>query len=214
MVLVLFSEIDERSHRRLFSAHLGKFHAKEQEKLLRYRRWQDAQLSLLGKLLVMKGAEAMGVPYTGNELLQYNQYGKPAWKQNPFFFNISHSGGIAVCAVTKSMEVGIDIEIKHQVTVSDFRSQMLSTEWERVVSADNEMAAFYKYWTEKEAVIKAYGFGLSIPLQSFEIVNSCTNVNGRPFYLREIGVHHDYVCHIATGEKLAAEQIILERGYY
>ena len=46
MVLVLFSEIDERSHHRLFSAHLGKFHAKEQEKLREYHRWQDAQLSL------------------------------------------------------------------------------------------------------------------------------------------------------------------------
>jgi 4'-phosphopantetheinyl transferase len=112
------------------------------------------------------------------------------------------------------MEVGIDIEIKHQVTVSDFRSQMISTEWERIVTAEDEMAAFYKYWTEKEAVIKAYGFGLSIPLQSFEIVNSCTNVNGRPFFLREIVVDQNYVCHLATGEKLSGEQVILERGYY
>lgn len=209
MVLVLYSEIDERSHLRLLEEHLGKLHAADQEKVKRYHRWEDAQLSLLGKLLIMKGAEAMGVENSAAENLQYNQYGKPGWKQSPFFFNISHSGNLVVCAVTKSMEVGIDIEIKRPVDVSDFKFQMIVTEWERIAGAEDTMAAFYKYWTEKEAVIKAYGSGFSIPLQTFEVVNSCTTVYGRQFFLNEVFIKHNYTCHIATSERLASEHIQL-----
>lgn len=207
MVLVLFSEIDERSHCRLLDEHVGKFHPAEQEKIKRYRRWEDAQLSLLGKLLLMKGAGAMGVENTGHMHLQYSQYGKPGWKHSPFYFNISHSGNIVVCAVTKSMEIGIDIEVKHQVNISDFKIQMIPTEWERIMSAEDKTTAFFKYWTEKEAVIKAYGSGLSMALQSFEVVNSCTKINGRPFYLNEIFIRPNYICHIATPDMLPGEKI-------
>ena len=47
------------------------------------------------------------------ELLVYGPHGKPFLKGNPFYFNLSHSGGIVACAV-QTCEVGLDVEKKRE----------------------------------------------------------------------------------------------------
>ncbi|NUQ64538.1 MAG: 4'-phosphopantetheinyl transferase superfamily protein [Pirellulales bacterium] len=107
-------------------------------------------------------------------VFQYNAYGKPTLAEPaglPFQFNLSHSAGLAVCAVTRADEVGVDVECP------DRRTEVVPLA--RRFFADSEVAAlgsrpqeeqrsvFFEFWTLKEAYIKARGKGISIPLDAF-----------------------------------------------
>jgi 4'-phosphopantetheinyl transferase len=86
-------------------------------------------------------------------------------------FNISHTDGLVALAVTKGLEIGVDVE---NVTRSRDVSQLAPS-----VFAPAEVAAlertseldrpdvFFAFWTLKEAYIKARGMGLSLKLDGF-----------------------------------------------
>jgi 4'-phosphopantetheinyl transferase len=88
-------------------------------------------------------------------------------------FNVSHSQGVALYALTRGREVGVDIEfVREDFARFDIAERFFST---REVSAlralptEQHTAAFFDCWTRKEAYIKARGEGLSHPLHSFAV---------------------------------------------
>ena len=103
-----------------------------------------------------------------------NFYGKPtlAYPEVPELeFNISHTSGLAVCAVGRSCHVGVDIEQSGRKVdeLALARRYFSQSEFELLESATalNRRPLFYRLWTLKEAYIKARGIGLSIPLADF-----------------------------------------------
>ena len=103
-----------------------------------------------------------------------NAYGKPHLVEpadTPIQFNMSHTQGMILYAVTRGCPIGVDVE--------DTRRRAGGMELARRFFAQAEVAAlealpthaqhdaFFRFWTLKEAYIKARGLGLSIPLQSF-----------------------------------------------
>lgn len=81
-------------------------------------------------------------------------------------FNLSHTAGLMVCAVTRGHDVGVDVE--------DTRRRVSSQQIARRFFAPTEVrqleagaAAFCDFWTLKEAYLKARGAGLSLPLRRF-----------------------------------------------
>jgi 4'-phosphopantetheinyl transferase len=86
-------------------------------------------------------------------------------------FNISHSGNVVVCAITRVGSVGIDIETaKIMSDVQGFSRRFLAPEEffsvrNRFISEQSQF--FFRLWTLKEAYLKAIGSGLGIPLNSF-----------------------------------------------
>jgi 4'-phosphopantetheinyl transferase len=103
----------------------------------------------------------------------YNAYGKPAVQDSRVRFNVSHSGGWALFAVTERREVGIDIErIDARVAQEQIPERFFSA-WEaaqlRALPVAQQTDAFFRCWTRKEAYIKARGLGLSLPLDSFDV---------------------------------------------
>jgi 4'-phosphopantetheinyl transferase len=176
---------------------LVKFPTDFQEKIKRYRRWQDAQLSLFGRILLLRGIkEIYNQDYQDNEI-QYTKYNKPYFEDDLIHFNISHSGNIIVCAITDKSEIGIDIEIITNIEIGDFKSQFTENEWNKIVLSNNKKEAFFDYWTQKEAVVKAYGYGLTIPLKSFEILENKTIINNEKFYLQELKIDTKYKCYLS-----------------
>lgn len=107
----------------------------------------------------------------------YNDYGKPQLHQseraNAIRFNLSHSKGIIVLAVSRERNVGIDIEtLRGDTSILDVADSFFSrNEVLRLHALPTHLRceAFYRCWVRKEAYIKARGMGLSIPLHSFEV---------------------------------------------
>ena len=140
--------------------------------------------------------------------MSYNKYNKPFLKGDKIRFNISHSGNLAICALSGNTDVGIDIEFMKDIEIDDFKMQMTDREWKQIYHAELKKVAFYNYWTKKEAVIKADGMGLSIPLKSFEVIDNHANINNQDFFIKEIELANNYKCHLAFREKI--DLIILE----
>jgi 4'-phosphopantetheinyl transferase len=188
---------------------LPHFPADYQEKINRFQRWQDAQLSLLGRILLFKGIEETYKNKLQSKEIIQTLYNKPYFEDNSVRFNISHSGEIVVCALSDEHEIGIDVEIITNIETDDFKSQMTKKEWDKIVLSTNKKEAFFDYWTQKEAVLKAQGDGLIIPLKSFEILDNTTKINEEKYYLTEIKIDEKYKCHLSL--KIDISEIYLKK---
>lgn len=104
-----------------------------------------------------------------------NEYGKPHLANPPpnvdLRFNLSHTNGLAVLALTCNRELGVDVEyLGRQETNADIAERFFAPEEVLDFIAQPEQqksARFLEYWTLKESYIKAIGMGLSCPLESF-----------------------------------------------
>jgi 4'-phosphopantetheinyl transferase len=107
----------------------------------------------------------------------YNPYGKPSLiveqGGDTLRFNLSHSHGIALIAITKNREIGVDIEhIDTDFPYKQIAERCFSPLENAVLRSLPEpiqIKAFFTCWTRKEAYIKAVGKGLSIPLDCFDV---------------------------------------------
>lgn len=98
-------------------------------------------------------------------------FGKPMLKDRPdIHFNISHTKNAIVCAVSE-FSVGIDLERLRKINKSLVRRFFTRNEQEYVFSGEDcQDERFTQIWTMKEAYIKRIGKGLSIPLDSFDVL--------------------------------------------
>jgi len=105
-----------------------------------------------------------------------NAFGKP--DLGPEFasrlkFNLSHSAGLALIAITTASNVGVDLEyIQAQSAHADIAQRFFSAAEVDYLSAlpgHLYAEAFFSCWTKKEAYLKAYGEGLAVPLDSFSV---------------------------------------------
>jgi 4'-phosphopantetheinyl transferase len=109
--------------------------------------------------------------------LRLGERGKPmlADPDPPLHFNLSHSGGLALIAVCRDREVGVDVQRM------------------RVRRGRERPAGFYAEWTRREAIAKCHGVGLWAPLPD------------APVAVRELDVEPGYAAALAVaGEELPA----------
>ena len=104
----------------------------------------------------------------------YSGYGKPRLSEDVGVqFNVSHTKDMAMFAFTRIGEVGIDVERHRQVKMLDGMAErcLAAAQYEQFSSLGDEAkkSAFFRFWTRKEAVIKAVGLGLSQPLKDFDV---------------------------------------------
>lgn len=210
-MLILYTEIQEDKQQILLENCLTIFGKTYQEKLLRYRRWQDSQLSLLGKLLLKEGMKHYEKEIDLKKLC-FTKYKKPYFEDVDIQFNISHSGELVVVIFSENQEgdIGIDIEKIHSLRPEDFKIQMTTYEREKVFNAIDVQKEFFNYWTQKEAVIKAHGNGLSIPLNSFEIKQNKTSIDAETFFVCETKLKEGYICHFASQQQINTENITIK----
>jgi 4'-phosphopantetheinyl transferase len=108
---------------------------------------------------------------------RYTEYGKPLLADGAgdksLRFNVSHAHGLALFAVTRGREIGIDLEwIRAGLSDEQIAERFFSTQEVRALRRlprHLQDEAFFNCWTRKEAYIKAKGEGLSMPLSDFEV---------------------------------------------
>jgi 4'-phosphopantetheinyl transferase len=98
-------------------------------------------------------------------------YGKPFVAGAQMRFNISHTKGLAAVAIAFGREVGIDVELMdhHRADELIARQMFAAREVEMWQSERDRVSSFFQIWTLKEAVMKATGLGMALPLQSFAV---------------------------------------------
>ncbi|MBT0654741.1 4'-phosphopantetheinyl transferase family protein [Geomobilimonas luticola] len=100
--------------------------------------------------------------------------GKPRLVGNgPLRFNVSHSGGLCLLAVTAGCDVGIDLEQRRDdLPYRDMARRYFSPhERDELFSLPDgeQLDAFYRCWTRKEAYLKGCGTGFTQPSDSFDV---------------------------------------------
>lgn len=135
-------------------------------------------------------AARLGVRPRSVELV-YGRNGKPALAQRfahtHWRFNVAHCDEVAVYALSPAREVGIDIEAIRAVREADdiaarFFSRRENDAYLALAPRDKPLG-FLNCWTRKEAVVKALGDGLSVPLDQFDV----SLAPGEPARLLRVG---------------------------
>lgn len=104
------------------------------------------------------------------------EHGRPdlAAPWNQFLqFNWSHTGDIAIVAITRDVVLGIDIErIRRQPRVMPLAERYFHPEETAALRALDESRreqAFLELWTSKEAILKALGRGVAFGLHRLRL---------------------------------------------
>lgn len=162
-------------------------------------------------------------------IFQTNAHGKPSLNYNamvqektsfstdiPVHFNISHSGEYAVFLFSLDSPVGIDIQ---QMYPSSYKEKIIKRMFHpdeqilfSTLTQEENTNLFYRFWTIREAFLKALGYGFSMPSDTFCIERGKSSEN---YYkitksledyslwrIKSIPAPENYMCSIAYLESL------------
>lgn len=121
-------------------------------------------------------AERLGCP-CGRLSFGLLEHGKPfakfADRSVDIAFNVSHSNGHGLIAITNRACVGVDVEERAQRRDLDGIGSLVYGPEERrllgTASGRKKVQIFYRLWSMKEALIKALGTGFSLSPSGFEV---------------------------------------------
>lgn len=139
------------------SERLERVSKERQERVGRCKDIESKKQILTAGLLLKKVLENHGIDVLN---IKKGPYGKPMVEG--IHFNLSHTDGLVVCAVSEK-EVGCDVEkiksIPEGVAERFFHSN-------EKVYADEK---FFRLWTIKESYVKMTGEGMHLPMSEFEV---------------------------------------------
>ena len=158
---------------------LPKVSAQRREQALKYKH-------TFGQFCCLKSWLMLSALHIGEMEFLYNEHGKPYIEGGPYF-SISHcKEGIAV--VIDDQPVGIDIEtIRH--ADEELIQRTMNEEEQKQIRTDRD---FIRFWTQKEAVVKAQGTGI----ESFDQLQ---NILTEPHQIQTIE-KENYIYSIAYGK--------------
>jgi 4'-phosphopantetheinyl transferase len=126
--------------------------------------------------------------------------GKPVLDDGSLQFNLSHSGELALVAITRCSPVGVDLEHQRELHDPSALARRICTPAEREhLLSSPDADALLRLWVRKEAVIKATGEGLARPLNELDVLEqrvadawSCLDLAlGNSSYRAAVAVGHE-----------------------
>jgi 4'-phosphopantetheinyl transferase len=162
-------------------------------------------------------------------VFEYGPHGKPAIatptrEGRTLCFNLSHSAGWAMFALSWDHEVGIDLESAARLDrdakgLTDLAARVLSKReleiWQALPNAPSREAAFLRAWTRKEAYAKAIGQGLfehliqnevaldaATPKPSLTLPSAQTGDMTRHWILHDLSAPDGFAAALAVEQKL------------
>ncbi len=140
----------------------------------RHRRWYTAaRTALRGVLGAYLGVEAAAVPIVAEPHQRPTLVRSARFRATPLDFNLSHSDGLALIAVSRRAPLGVDVELLRPIAdaLALAERHYVGDEIARVAAAAGVLRdrAFFTCWTRKEAVLKSTGAGLSVAPSSVRV---------------------------------------------
>ncbi|MGN0813022.1 MAG: 4'-phosphopantetheinyl transferase family protein [Candidatus Coproplasma sp.] len=140
--------------------------AERLKKVVAQKQDKDKYLSAAAGYLLQTALNSLGVV---NPHIYCNEHGKPYLKEGEIYYNLSHSGTIAVCALS-SAEVGVDVQQVKPVSEGLIKRICTKDEYAFVTQGGAEIdQRFCRLWAVKESVIKCLGKGLSLSPSRVEV---------------------------------------------
>ena len=104
--------------------------------------------------------------------LEYSEFGKPYINSDQLKFNVSNSFNYLLVGITQGIELGVDVEkfrsnVEFEKLVERYFT-ITEKDFFTTLPEHKKEVFFFDLWTMKEAVVKATGLGMRLPLNSFE----------------------------------------------
>lgn len=141
----------------------------EHARAARFLRAEDSLRNLLGRALLRRVASHYG-GMDPMQMIRVNTWGKPELEGCSAGCNVSHSGSQLWVAVARYPHVGVDVEAT--TSVQEYRDIAAGFHPDEILAlrkAPDSKAATMRCWSRKEAVSKATGMGLSLPLHGYAV---------------------------------------------
>jgi 4'-phosphopantetheinyl transferase len=171
--LQMTNHIDETK----FQSFLNLVSSQKQEQIKRYHFDIDKKLSLYSELIIrMIACQELNI-LNDKIIFEKEKYGKPYIKDHQdFCYNISHTRNAIVVCVSDN-PVGVDIESIRKADMRIAKRFFTNDELIYITQSETDKdRRFFEIWTKKEAYIKYIGRGLSMPLNSFDVLNITGNI--------------------------------------
>jgi len=140
----------------------------------RFARDRDRFVGARGLLREILGLYLNASP--GRLSFGYGAHGKPflAGEHSTLRFNVSHSFDAMLLAIAHMREVGVDVEgvRNNGVGMEEIAETVLSEPEKQALArfdGEDKRTNFLRFWTRKEAYIKADGRGVSLPLERIDV---------------------------------------------
>ncbi len=197
MINIYYARFDKIISPCRWDRYFGLLPPDQQDRNKLYRRWEDKNAHLLGRVLLYYSLIEEGCRQNPLYEIRYTAYSRPFINQN-IDFNISHAGYYVVCALGRDCKLGIDIEKYDQVEFELLQNTMNEKQWEAIKRSFSPGKAFYRYWTVKESVIKADGRGLSLPIADIDIHDDVAICEEKKWHLTSFHFDQFHVGCLAT----------------
>jgi 4'-phosphopantetheinyl transferase len=151
--------------------------ADEQERASRFRFARDRD-RFIGARGLLREILALYLNASPARLsFGYSAHGKPflaGEEHSTLRFNVSHSFDAMLLAIAHMREVGVDIEsVRNNIVAIEEIGETVLSEPEKQALArfggEDKRTNFLRFWTLKEAYIKADGRGVSLPLARIDV---------------------------------------------
>ena len=153
-------------------------------KIDRLKNEPAKKLSAAAGMLARKAiSEKLGIA-PENISFRRDKNGKPYVHELDIHFSLSHSGSLAVCAISDK-PVGIDVEKVHQADLRVAERMFTPREQYYMLSDKRKIQTrFFELWTKKEAYIKRNGLTLS-DMPSFDVMGdqSLSVVQSKKYFI-------------------------------
>ncbi len=190
----------------IFSAGLSRLKEERQKRILSFRSPDDRSRGLVAGLLLRRALHDAGISYE-RAVFAEAEGGKPYLCDSSLFFNLSHAGECAICAVSHQ-EVGADVEslirfaddtVRMQRLAEKIMSETEMHDWKRASSGEH----LVRLWTKKESYVKLTGDGLRCDFGQIE-------TDSAAFYQGRKLLEQYYGCVCTREPEDAAEWIVID----
>ena len=130
----------------------------------------------------------------------YTQNGKPYLKNSTITFNLSHSGQLALLAISRHTPLGVDLEkINPHRAIQQLVARYFSSEESKwIASQTSSIVAFHQLWVYKEALAKALASSIYEELSTEIIPQAPPPFPIKNYFLHPLPISDDYVAALAS----------------